>query len=321
MKKVAIILLNYNGNERKFEGEGILPACIRRLVRTNYKNFKLIVVDNGSTDNSLEIIKSYECDLIRFKKNRYNFSFVNNSGILYAIKKYDVDYVILLSNDVFVEDRNWVKKFVNTAEAHKKCGILTCKLVYPTGRIQQAGGIIGISPRSRGRGEIDRGQYDKLEIVETSTAAACMIRRKLIDKIGLLDENFKFGFEDTDYFIRAKNAGFTVMYDGKICLTHLEGYTHVNSPKMKTRDRFFENNQKNLSYFIFKNFGLMKRIMALPLILLSAIFSIESSTRPRKFSNLRFKDRIFWRMRISIVSIFKGYILYKNYKKINNRRM
>jgi GT2 family glycosyltransferase len=311
MKRVAIILLNYNGMERKFNGKGILQESLKRLLQTNYNNLKIIVVDNGSTDDSLRVIKSAKCDLLRLENNVYNFSYVNNKGIFYAIHRYNPDYVVLFSNDVFAENKNWLRELVVTAESHKHCGILTCKLRYPTGRIQQAGGIIGIAPRSRGRGEIDKGQYNKIEEVEASTAAMCLLKKELINKIGLFDENLKFGFEDTDYCVRARKSGFSVMYDGRVSLTHLEGYTHVNSPKKSARDRFFENNQKNWVYFIFKNFGFVKRFEALLIILFSAIFSIESSTRQRKLSSLRLKDRILWRVSVTFRAIFEGYNIYR----------
>lgn len=312
MKSAAIIVANYNGVETRYKGTSILKTCLDYLSKTKYGKCKVIVIDNASTDGSADLISNYNVDIIKRKQNVYSFAQINNEAIKYAVKKYDPDYFVLISNDVFAKNSNWLSSLIKVAEKDPKIGIITCKLKYPNGKIQHAGQVVKFSAKNRGRAELDHGQYDKIEEVDASTASFIIIKKSLIKKIGFLDPNFRFGYEDTDYSIRARKAGFKVIYDGKVNLTHLEGFTHTaDNKKKKSPDFYFYFFQLNYSYFIFKNYGFFKRIPALLIELGSAVFSIESKDRTRKLSNIRLKNRIPWRIYVSFKAIINGYLMYK----------
>jgi GT2 family glycosyltransferase len=304
---VVIILSNYNGASNFYNGKGILYWCLSSLRNTKYSNYKVIIADAHSTDNSRQLAKEFKVEFIDLG-HKGAFSEVNNFGIKYANKKYAPDYFLLLNNDVIVSDPYWLSKLVETAEAYK-AGIVGCQLLYPNNRIQHAGMLIDYyGGRNRGRGELYKGQYDKKEEMPGVTFAVVLISKKVIQKIGLLDENFHMGYEDTDYCIRARQAGFKIIYDGFVKLIHLEGFSSTNAKLEKIREESFYNYQKNFWYFVHKHRNLeyfkgINYLKALAVYFLSAILTIEGPERERRLKNIRLKDKVLKRILLSFKAI------------------
>ncbi len=309
-KRVGIVVLNFNGMDTKFGGKPILTQTLEWLKKTKYANYKTVLFDDASQDDSVKYAKRYKIDTIASKKNLFNFAKANNIGMRYALKNYKPDYIVLISNDVFVTDRNWLSKLVDTAEADENIGLVTCKQVYPTGRIQYAGALYGIAPRARGRGDLDRKQYDKIEEVEGANAVICLIKKKVLDKIGLFDENFDFGSEDDDLSMRIKKAGFKIMYNGEVKVTHLEGYTSTAAGTTKKRDVTFYKNQVSFAYLVLKDYSTLKKIPAFLILFCNSIFSIEGKDRKRGLTSLRFKSRPPWRLYVTSKALFHAYRLW-----------
>lgn len=208
-KKVHIILLNWNGKEDSLE-------CIESLKKIDYNNYKIIVVDNNSEDDSvLEIRKQYpEIKIIENKEN-LGFAGGNNVGIKYAMEN-GADYVLLLNNDTAVE-RGFLEKLVEAGESDKKNGLLGPKTNYHSeqNRIWFAGGKINWLKNKGthiGLDEIDNGQYDEIKEVDYLTGCCLLIKREVIEKIGILAEDYFLYYEDTDFSLRAKNADYKIMY-------------------------------------------------------------------------------------------------------------
>ena len=123
--KVAIIISNYNGLSYKYKGKSIIFLVLNSLIKnTSYKNYKVIVADDYSTDNSIAYIKS-KFPSVRIVKNSENggFSKNNNNAIKYAIKKYDPDYFLLLNNDIIITQKDWLSEMVEAAESDRKIDI------------------------------------------------------------------------------------------------------------------------------------------------------------------------------------------------------
>ena len=133
------------------------------------------------------------------------FSKANNQGIRHALDN-GAKHILLLNNDVEIPTAGWLEQLSTVLESDTKIGIVGCKLLYPNGTIQHAGGIIDLRvPYHRGEGEKDTGQYDRVEFVDYVTGAALMIKSEVVQKIGLLDEGFSpLYFEDTDWCVRAQ---------------------------------------------------------------------------------------------------------------------
>jgi len=304
---VAIIVSNYNGASNLYKGKSILLRCLKSLELTSYKNYKIIITDAHSTDKSRELTSKFNGAEFVDIGYRANFSESNNFAIRYAKKKYNPDYYLLLNNDIIITDRYWLKKLVDSAKRYK-AGMVGCQLLYPNGNIQHAGMLIGYyGGRNRGRGEKYRGQYDKIEEVPGVTFALVLISKKVIEKVGFLDENFHMGFEDVDYCIRARQSGFKIIYNGKIKATHLEGFSSTNSSSEAIRFESFYKGQKNFIYLMHKHkeiFGLKNKIAGLFLYFLGAIITIEGPDRKRSIVNIRLKNHFWRRLMFSFKAIF-----------------
>ncbi len=293
---VACIFTNYNGYNTKYKNISILYHTFSSFKKTEYSNYKVIVVDDNSKDDSVNYIKKNWnfIDVISNKKN-LGFSRSNNKGILYAIENYNPEYFILLNNDLIFENKYWLKNLIDVAEKDKKIGIESCKFIGINNLIQHTGSFEFLSNKNRGRGEKNnKNKYNKIEEVKWVAAAVMLIKKSLIDKIGLLEENFKFmEYEDLDFCLRAKNADFKVMYNGEVTIKHLEGFSSTNSPFDQAKLNRAVYGQKNFVYFIKKNWRYLnfyeKTYGIFIFYLIGNVFTIENNKGNRGIRYIRFK--------------------------------
>ncbi len=213
---VTVIIVSWNGRE-----------LLRKCLTTFYQNTTsvkcgVVVVDNASRDGSAEMLHR-EFPSVHVIRNAENegFSVANNQGIRYALAK-GSKYVLLLNNDVEITDSAWLQKLIAVMESDSKTGVVGCKLIYPDGRIQHAGGVVALRvPYNRGEEQIDHGQYDRMEFIDFVTGAVLLIRSEVVRHIGLLDEGFSPLYcEDTDWCLRAKLYGYKVVYTPDPTLIH-----------------------------------------------------------------------------------------------------
>ncbi len=183
------------------------------------------MIDNGSTDGTQAVLKQKYGRKIVLIENGANlrFSRGNNEGIKYALRN-KADYMILLNNDIMV-DKNLIKELVAVAESDKTIGIVGPKIYYfqPSNQIWSAGGEIYLhkgTGRHAGIRQIDRGQYDQIRECDYVTGCALMIKREVVEKIGLLDPAYLAYYEDTDWCFRAKLAGYKSFYVPKAKMWH-----------------------------------------------------------------------------------------------------
>jgi GT2 family glycosyltransferase len=310
-KKVVIIVSNYNGATALYRGKSILFHCLSSLKKTTYENYSVILADDKSTDNSTKYVKKNfpEVDVVT-NNNNGGFSKNNNNAIVYAIKRYNPKYILLLNNDIIINQRDWLTRLIDTIAADKKAGIEGCRLVYPNGRIQHAGLSIGdtvplLPPYNKLSGVVDSEIYDKVSYTSGVTGAAMLISKDVISSIGLLDENFYMGHEDVDYCLRATNAGFKIIYNGMVKLTHLEGFTSTHSADPSTRLKMFYYFVRNFVYFRRKyssRYRLNDFIKSQLLLLGYAFFEYKS---PRlKLSNIRLHNNEI----AYVINFIKGYV-------------
>ena len=206
---VCCLILSWNDSENTL-------ACLKSFEQDDYGNKTVVVIDNGSTDGSLEKIQA-AYPSVTYLENDENLLWAggNNVGLRWALDR-DYDYIILLNNDITVAP-DMLTKLVNYAESDMSCGILGPKIYYHSRRnlIWYAGAVVALwrgHLRHLGIREVDSGQYD--EVCETGyvTGCAMMIRQKVLEDIGLIDTHFNFYGEDVDYALRAHKAGYTVVY-------------------------------------------------------------------------------------------------------------
>jgi GT2 family glycosyltransferase len=215
--RASVVVLVWNGIE-------YLAICLDAVLAQEYPDLEVIVVDNGSTDGSPELVAERfpQVKLIRNERN-LGFSAGNNQGLRAATG----DMLVLLNHDTEVHP-GWLAAMAHALD-EPSTGIVGCKLLYPDGTIQHAGAYL-YGPRGAsehiGRHAADDGRFDEFGDAEFVTAAAMAIRRPALEKTGLLDEGFApIYYEDVDWCYRARAAGYRVVYQPQAVVTHYESVT------------------------------------------------------------------------------------------------
>jgi GT2 family glycosyltransferase len=225
MKHIVISLLNFNGKKNTLD-------CLESLRNIKTDNFKLTisVIDNASEEEFDLNDKTIGNIPLIFTKNNQNLGFSggHNVTIRHALSV-GADYVLILNNDTYV-DQNFIKELLDVAKKENNIGILVPKIYFAPGSeyhkdrytsdekgkvLWYAGGEMdwkNIIGHHRGVDEVDRGQYDKIEETELATGCCMLIKNDVFKKIGLLNDKYFLYYEDSDFSMRAKNAGFKIMY-------------------------------------------------------------------------------------------------------------
>ena len=223
---VSVIIVNWNG-------ERLLGGCLAALSAQRYRNFETIVVDNGSVDGSVKLLRdSYPGVAVIENGENRGFAAANNQAIAIAKGR----YLALLNNDVEV-GREWLSHFVAAAESSPPdVGMWACKILSWEDRatIDSVGGLLlsrcGIA-KGRGRGAPDRGQYDREREVFIPSACAALYRRELFQDIGGFDEDFFAYCEDTDLGMRARLRGWKCLsVPDAVVFHHYSGTAGKYSP-------------------------------------------------------------------------------------------
>jgi hypothetical protein len=206
---VYIIVLTWNGKDDTIE-------CLNSLQRLSYPNAHILLVDNASTDGTVQTVRSLfpHVDILVNATN-LRFAGGNNVGINHALS-HNAEYILLLNNDTIVEP-DFLTHLVRAAANDETVGMAAPKIYYfdhprviwfAGGKIEWWKGWISHT----GIREVDRGQYDAIQKVDYLTGCCMLVKRKVIEQIGLLDERYHIYGEDADWCIRAARAGYTLLY-------------------------------------------------------------------------------------------------------------
>jgi len=218
---VSLIVLNWNGQE-------YLEACMTSLLDLDYPDPEIVMVDNGSTDNSVSYV-SDQFPSVRIIETGRNLGYAGGMNV--GISRTNSDIVVLLNNDIIVE-KDWLTELVRCMESDKRIGIAGCKVFFADNkRLQHAGGYVSLPlglPNHYGYREEDNGDYDAMVDVQYVTGAAMAIRRPVLDQLNGMDAGFfPIYFEDVDICFRAREKGWRVVYAPESRLVHLESATMV----------------------------------------------------------------------------------------------
>jgi GT2 family glycosyltransferase len=206
---VYVVVLNWNGHADTVD-------CVRSCLTNRHPRSRIVVVDNGSSDGSEHLLRR-EFPEIAILQSGANLGFAggNNIGIRYALDQ-GADYVLLLNNDTTVHP-DFVASLIKAAGDDGQAGILCSKIFfYDQPNVIWFAGA-SFSPaigwgRHRGYGQVDNGQYDEVVEINRPTGCAMMVSRRLCETVGLLREELFCYAEDLDWGMRARNAGFKVLY-------------------------------------------------------------------------------------------------------------
>ncbi len=275
--KVAVIILNWNGSEDTIE-------CLESLRQITYPNYNILVVDNASSDNSIEKIRLYckgkievKSDFFKYSKRNkplkivehtkeefekinftgivlikngknYGFAEGNNIGIRYVLNNLNSDYILLLNNDTVV-DSDFLAELIKVSESSYDIGFAGPKIYYYNFNNKQnvinfAGGTLNMlrgQSQSIGVNEVDSGQYDKIKTVEYGEGSCLLIKREVLEKIGLFDTKYFAYWEEADLCKRGCKAGYKSLYVPKAKIWHKVSASTDDPTKLYyyTRNKFW----------------------------------------------------------------------------------
>lgn len=214
MPAISVIIVNFNG-------EGYLRDCLSSLAAQTFRDFEVLVVDNGSGDGSLRLMEE-EFPWVRVVPLKMNTGFAkgNNIGFQASSSK----YVVTLNNDTVV-DRRWLKALYEVAGSDRDIGMVASKILLgKEGSVIDSTGML-IYPdgmtRQRGKGQADTGQFNGMREVLFPSACAALYRREMLDEIGPFDEDFFFYCEDADLGLRGRLAGWKAVLAPDAVVRHL----------------------------------------------------------------------------------------------------
>lgn len=253
---VSVIIVNLNGAP-------FLKSCLRALGRQADIDFETIVVDNGSSDGSVELLREHfkAVDLIPLPEN-LGFCRANNLGIEHSIGR----YVALLNNDA-EPDTNWLSQLVAALEANPQVGFCASRmLLYRDRDLADACGdfytVEGIPGKIGHLEPADR--YDELRETFGACAGAAIYRRSMLNEIGGFDEDFFIVHEDSDLSFRAQLMGYRCLYVPTAIVYH-----HLSATIGKGSDTAAYYAQRNMEFVFLKNMPLLLLVKYLPLHLIA----------------------------------------------------
>jgi len=292
--QVTVVILNWNGRH-------LLSGCLSALQAQTFCDFETIVVDNGSSDGSVEWLRAQH-PAVHVIQNSTNLGFAtaNNQGI----RASQAPLIVLLNNDANLAP-NCLQALVEAAERATWAGMLACKIVQHDApdRMDSAGIEVdraGVA-WNRGWGEAAADHTQPLEVFGPSAAAA-LYRRALLDQIGLLDDDFFIYYEDVDLAWRAQWAGWRCLYVPEAVADHIHSATTGRGSPFKN---FLLGRNKWRA--ILKNYPFMTLAAYFPLmVMLDFGAALAASWRSRNLGPIRgriavLRDvRQMWRQRRSV---------------------
>jgi GT2 family glycosyltransferase len=224
--KTTVVVLNWNSHEMTAE-------CIRSLLAMDVADFEIIVVDNGSTDGSMERLPQ-EFPQITVLPQGHNLGFAAgcNVGMRHALAN-GAEYILLLNNDTFVVP-DFIREMLAAIESDPRIGAVCPKIYFADhpDLLWYAGADFSLwmgTSKHRGWKEIDHGQFDGCREIMQATGCAMLVRRSALCDVGLLDEQFWAYAEDLDWSLRFMEQGYRLMLAPKARLWHCCGATSVKA--------------------------------------------------------------------------------------------
>lgn len=259
MKTIAVVTVNFNTEKDTKD----FVASLKH-VKTSGFTLKTIIVDNGSKEPLNLTEKNEQTKLIRLDENT-GFTGGYNRGIYEALR-INADYVLIINNDTIL-DPLMIEELLKVYESRDRVGIVVPKIYFAKGHefhksrytkeelgnvFWYAGGYFdwaNIQSVHRGVDEVDKGQYDTTEETEFITGCCMLIKREVLENVGMFDERFFLYYEDGDLCMRIKHAGYKLYYAPKAVLQHVNASSSGGAGN-SLQDYFITRNQMlfGLSY-------------------------------------------------------------------------
>ena len=242
---VSIIIVNWNGGN-------VFKKCLQSLADLNYPNWKLIIVDNGSTDGSNSYkVKDLKYELIQNDSN-VGFAPANNQALSFT----NGEFVLLLNNDTEVES-DFLNIMVEKILTDENIGVMQPKIWMADSpdKLDNAGSFLTWTGFlvHWGYGRSDAEEFKKERVIHTAKGACMLVRKEVISKVGLFDDDFVSYFEESDFCGRVWLAGWKVLYYPRTSIKHKVGFT---SKKLNQIEVNYHSLKNRIASYI-KNFGFL----------------------------------------------------------------
>ena len=233
-----------------------LDRCLTSLYKNaGYDNFEVIVIENNSTDPATftyykEARQRYDgLQVVNYPQKGFNFSGINNFGRQYA----SGDYLLLLNNDVEVRNADWLTELLRQCAHPGGAAICGAELLYPDETLQHAGVVTGLGGyaghshkyrKAGGSGYMFRAAT--VQDFSAVTGACLLVKTSVWDEVGGLDEAFAVAFNDVDFCLRVRDAGYRIAWTPYAQLTHYESKSRGGDEKDPVKARRFAAEQQRL---------------------------------------------------------------------------
>lgn len=277
--KVAVIVINWNGKY-------LLEECLTSVENQDYNNYKIIFVDNGSKDKSVEFVKEKfpKIEVISLDKNT-GFAKANNIGMHRVFKDSEVEYVAILNNDAMVE-KNWLSEMMKVVVQDDKIGSVAPKIkkYYKRNIIDSIGNAIHLDGGgvSNHINEIDNGQFDDIKEIFGPSGCAALYSKKMLMDVEIngdfFDDDFFAYFEDIDLNWRARLKGWKSFFASNAVVYH----KHSETTGLYSPFKAFHTH-RNRYFVVIKNYPLSfwpKAILALLSCYFYSIFGVAKNKGP-----------------------------------------
>ncbi len=285
MPKLSIIIINWNTKK-------LLRHCLKSLIQNSKlktQNYEVIIVDNGSTDGSvdnLQIDKLSNCEL-KIIRNKENLGFAKGNNI--GIKQAKGEYIMLLNTDTIVKE-GAIEKLINVLDTDLEIGAVSPLVLNSDGTIQKDPCYLNLPSLlfvffyyNRFLKHLANRFFPKLlysvtdfnrqSCVQQLPGAAMMIRKTISDKIGGFDESFKIYFEDTDLCVRIKKEGFKLLFEPNAEVIHLGRQSIKPVIDQEGIEKFYFLNFQSLFRFCKKHYSNSKYLIIKSILFFQLLFT------------------------------------------------
>jgi GT2 family glycosyltransferase len=226
---VSVVVAVYNGSQ-------VLPKALEALQRNTERCYELILVENGSTDESASLVRQAEDATVVLNTRNLGFGVANNQGAARARGR----YLLFMNQDVFV-DRGWLSPLLERIEADRRIGAVGPKLIFPDGSLQCAGALLSRSGSANCYGTGDRpekAEYGRTRVVDYLSGACLLVRRCAFEDVGGFDASYGLAyFEDADLCLSLASRGYRSVYEPRSRVTHMLGQPGESILALALRNR------------------------------------------------------------------------------------
>lgn len=255
---ISVVIINWNGLL-------FMDQCLNSVFVQSFQRFEAIVVDNYSTDRSLELIRK-KYPLARIITNEVNLGFAKANNI--GVREAKGEYILLINNDTIL-DKHCLENLYRFAK-ERKVGVLTAKMLFPDGEtVDHAGGIfsrIGIA-LDRGLLSPEQQQFNVPQQVDYAHGSCVFMKRELYERVGGFDPDFFQYVEDVDLCLKVRTLGYPIFYCPSASLIHYDGGTTGRENRRRTKKMV-----TNMALTMIKNYSISSLVFFLPLMIVSRLF-------------------------------------------------